>query len=69
MYAVINSDFFFYVYLLGGLFFLDGSSRSMKVLKEQCEQVIEELHSTFQKTLDTYKEVTVLLFGFSVHYI
>ncbi|XP_072286879.1 WD repeat-containing protein 62 [Pyxicephalus adspersus] len=36
---------------------LSGSSSGTNVLMGQCEQVIEELHSTFQKTLKTFKEV------------
>ncbi|KAM5146323.1 WD repeat-containing protein 62 isoform 2-T2 [Mantella aurantiaca] len=35
----------------------DHSCSGMKVLTGQCEQVIEELHGIFQKTLMTYKEI------------
>ncbi|XP_073454922.1 WD repeat-containing protein 62 [Aquarana catesbeiana] len=35
----------------------NGSSPGMKVLMGQCETMIEELHSTFQRTLKTYKEI------------
>ncbi|XP_018421055.1 PREDICTED: WD repeat-containing protein 62-like [Nanorana parkeri] len=37
----------------------NNSSLGMKDLMGECEQVIEELHSTFQKTLRTFKEVNI----------